>query len=97
MLTTDLHAVKEQITLLVQAGDERTAKLLTDLRIETALLRGVSTTVKHFLRVIEANENEWPEDLREQVAGVLNDISIMESDQHAAHMEDSHSHPHSDR
>lgn len=95
MPTTDLHAVKEQITLLVQAGDDRTAKLLTDLRIETALLRGVNTTAKHFLRVIEANENEWPEDLREQVAEVLNDINIMEADQDAAHMEDSHSHLHS--
>ena len=85
MLTTDLQAVKEQITLLVQAGDDCTAKLLTDLRIEMALLRGVNSTAKSFLQEIESNDNEWPIDLREQVAGVLNDISIMEADQDAAH------------
>jgi len=87
MLTTDLHAVKEQITLLVKAGDDRTAKLLTDLRIETALLRGVNTAAKRFLQEIDSNENEWPEGLREQVAEVLNGINIMESDQDAAHIQ----------
>ena len=95
MLTTDLHAVKEQITLLVQAGDERTAKLLTDLRIEMALLRGVNTTARLFLQEIESNDNGWPEDLRDQVADVLSNISIMESDQDAAHREDGYSNPHS--
>jgi hypothetical protein len=92
MLTTDLHAVKEQITILEQTGDNQTAKLLKDLRIEMTLLRGVNTTTKQFLQVIESNENEWPKELREQVGGVLNDISIMESDQEAAHMEYSQSH-----